>query len=105
MGAQTERQISAEKGQYDHDKDLSDGFKETDAQLIQIFVDCIDEAYHSGTTALGQKGYGNLSAREIIFRLFHLYGRPTLSEIKAANRRLAEPMDRMAPIEVMLRSV
>ncbi len=55
--------------------------------------------------ALVQKVYGNLSAREIIFRLFHLYGRPTLSKIEAANRRLAEPMDRMAPIKVMLRSI
>ncbi len=44
MGTHTERQIAEEKGQYDHDKDLRDSFEEIDAQLIQIFVDCINKA-------------------------------------------------------------
>ena len=66
--------------------------------MVQVFVNCIDKAYHTGAEALGQKGYGNLSAQNIIFRIFHLYGKPTLSEIEAAESRLAVPMDRMAPI-------
>ena len=100
-----ERQIAAEEGRFNYEKEIREGFEEIDSQLVQIFTNCIDSAYHSGAEALGQKGFGNLSARRIIFRLFHLYGKPTLSEIEAAEARLAAPMDRNAPVEVMLKNI
>ena len=100
-----ERQIAAEEGKFKYDKEIREGFEEIDAQLVQIFTNCIDSAYHTGADRLGQKGFGNLSARKIIFRLFHLYGKPTLTEIEAAEARLAAPMDRNAPVEVMLRGI
>ena len=94
-----------EEGEYNVKKELSDGFEVIEAALVEIMEHCIDEAYHTGSTTLGQKGYGNLTARNIIFRLFHLYGKPTLQEVNDALARLSSPMDRLDTIEVMLKSV
>jgi hypothetical protein len=51
---------------------------------------------------MGQRGFGNLAPDEILARLLHLYGKPQLPEIERALKHLHAPMDRTAPIEVML---
>ena len=35
----------------------------------------------------------------------HLYGKPSIPELNQALSRLQEPMDRAAPIKVMLRNI
>ena len=100
-----ERQVAAEEGRFNCEKEVREGFEEIDSQLVHIFTNCIEKAYHTGSEALGQKGFGNLLARKILFPLFHLYGKPTLAEIQTAEARLAAPMDRNAPVEAMLKSI
>ena len=73
--------------------------------LVCVFLEAIPKTYHLGATMMGQKGFGNIVPREILFRLVHLYGKPTLAEVQHCLARLAAPMDRLAPIEVMLRDV
>ena len=50
--------------------------------LVRVFLEAIPEAYHSGLTTMGQKGFGNPAPREILFCLVHLYGKPTLEEVQ-----------------------
>ncbi len=51
---------------------------------------------------MGQRGFGALLARDILFRLLNLYGKPTIAKIGKAISRLSTPMDRLAPVKVML---
>ena len=54
---------------------------------------------------MGQQGFGNLELRDILFRLMHLYGKPSLDELERALQRFAKPMDKNTPIKVMLRDM
>jgi hypothetical protein len=70
-----------------------------------ILEDAFDAAFHSGGTALAERGFGTATPQEILFRFQQNYGRPGYQEIKSALLRLTQPMDRMQPIEVMLRGI
>ena len=105
QAAVTDRLISVKESGYRALKDLSDSFENVKSVLVRVFLDVIPTAYHSGAATMGQKGFGNLAPREILFRLVHLYGKPTLAEVQQCLTRLAVPMDRIAPVEVMLRDV
>ena len=48
-------------------KELRNDFDEINKQLVQVFVDCINKVYHTGTTEPGEKGYADLCACDIIF--------------------------------------
>ena len=73
--------------------------------LITILEDSFDVAFHSGGTASAKRGFGTATPPEILSRFQQNYGKPGYQEIKTALLRLNEPMDRMQPIEVMLRSI
>jgi hypothetical protein len=73
--------------------------------LTTILEDTFDVAFHSGGTALAERGFGTSTPQEILSRFQQNYGRPGYQEIKAALLRLNQPMDRMQPIEVMLRGI
>ena len=103
--AVTDRLISIEESGWNAQKAVSNSFDTIKSVLTHIFTKCVPEAYHSGATAMGQKGFGNLAPREILFRLVHLCGRPTTGEIQQALQRLMAPMDRLAPVEVVLRGI
>ena len=103
--ALTDRMIAVEENKFKAEKDLHDGFETIETVLTGLFESCIDSAFHTGATGMGQKGFGSLTAREILFRLFHLYGKPTLTEIEKAIGRMNAPMDRLQPVEVMIRAV
>ncbi len=51
---------------------------------------------------MGQRGFGNLAPGDILARLVELYGRPSLTELKKGLQRLHDPMDRRAPVKVIL---
>ena len=105
QAAVTDRLISVEESGWQALKDLSNSFKNMKSVLVRMFLEALPEAYHSGATTMGQKGFGNLAPRDILFRLVHLYGKPTLAEVQQCLARLAAPMDRLAPVEVMLRDI
>ena len=54
---------------------------------------------------MGQRGFGSLTPDVILAQLMHLYGKQSIPELNQALSRLQEPMDRAAPIEVMLRDI
>jgi hypothetical protein len=56
-------------------------------------------------TALAESGFGTATPPEILSRFQKNYGKPGYQEIKAALLRLNQPIDRMQPIEVMLRGI
>ena len=101
----TDRQLTAENNKWISLKDLQNAFRHVCLVLVQVFEDAIPSAYHSGSTVMGQQGFGNLAPRDILFRLMHLYGKPSLEELERALQRFHKPMDRNAPVEVMLRDV
>jgi hypothetical protein len=73
--------------------------------LTTILEAAFDVAFHSGGTALAERGFGTATPQEILSRFQQNYGRPGYQEIKSALLRLTQPMDRMQPIEVMLRGI
>ncbi len=73
--------------------------------LTTILEDAFDVAFHSGGTALAERGFGTATPPEILARFQKNYGKPGYQEIKAALLRLTQPMDRIQPIEVMLRGI
>lgn len=54
---------------------------------------------------MGQEGFGNLEARDIMFRLMHLYGKSLLEKLEPSLQWFAKPMDRNMQVEVMLRGM
>ena len=86
-------------------KDLEDNYNNVQTALTQLFEHVIDDAYHTGATGMGQRGFGNLTPKQILTQLMVLYGKPSLPELENALRQLLLPMDRSKPIEVMLREV
>ena len=105
QAAVTDQIIKIERAKYDANKTLRDNFEAITLVLTQVFEEIIDDAYHTGATGMGQRGFGNLAPDKILHQLFHLYGKPSLQEIESALKRLHSPMDQMAPIEVMLREI
>jgi hypothetical protein len=57
------------------------------------------------STALAERGFGIATPPEILSRFQQKYGWPGYQEIKTALLRLNQPMDRMQPIEVILRGI
>ena len=86
-------------------KDLEGSFDAVCSALIQVFERVIDPAYHTGATGMCQRGFGYLTPRQILDRLIQMYGQPQLHELKAALKRLHNPMDRNQPTKVMLHSI
>jgi hypothetical protein len=74
---------------------LRDNFKNVRTALILLLEQVIDEAYHSGGTVAGlvRRGFGNDEPPDILTRLKHLYGKPSLQELDQALMRLNDPMD------------
>ena len=105
INALTDCQIAVEEGRFNAQKEVSDGFEVIVGVLTSKFETVIDPAFHTGATGMGQRGFGTLTPRAILFKLFELYGQPTLTEIQNALLRMMAPMDRLQPIEVMLRAV
>ena len=91
--ATSDRAIETERNAWDFLKDMSDTFDAVKLVLTQIFEEAIDDAYHTGATGMGQRGFGNLTPDRILERLMELYGRPSLAELKKAMQRLHDPMD------------
>ena len=98
----TDRLIEIKKVKLEADRTLHDNFEAMKLVLIQVFEEVFDDAYHTGVTGMGQRGFGSPTSDVILHRMFHLYGRPTLPEIDRALKCLHTPMDHTAPIEVML---
>ena len=86
-------------------KNKCDTFVNLITALTTILEDSFDVAFHSGGTALAKRGFGTDTPPKILSRFQQNYGKPGYQEIKTALLRLTEPMDRMQPIEVMLRGI
>jgi hypothetical protein len=86
-------------------KSKRDTFVNLITALTTILEDSFDVAFHSGGTALAERGFGTDTPPEILSRFQQNYGKPGYQEIKTALQRLNQPMDRMQPIEVMLRGI
>ena len=86
-------------------EDSEDNYNNIRATLIQLFETVIDDAYHTGVTGMGQRGFGNLTPQQILTQLMLLYGKPSLPELENTLRQLLLPIDRSKPIEVMLREI
>ena len=80
-------------------------FEHIRTALTRILEVTIDVAYHAGNTAMADKGFGKYTPVEVLQHLQQRYGLPSYGEIDQAMARLQEPMDRMQPIEVMLRQI
>jgi hypothetical protein len=86
-------------------KSKHDAFVNLVTALTTILEEVFDVAFHSGGTALAERGFGIAKPPEILARFQQNYGRPGYQEVKSALLRLTQPMDRMQPIEVMLRGI
>jgi hypothetical protein len=86
-------------------KSKRDTFVNLITALTTILENAFDVAFHSGGTALAERGFGTATPPEILSRFQQNYGKPGYQEIKTALLRLTQPMDRMQPIEVMLRGI
>ena len=84
---------------------MEDNYNNIQTALIQLFETVIDDAYHTGATEMGQRGFGNLTPQQILTQLMLMYGKPSLPELENALRQLLLPMDRSKPIEVVLREI
>ena len=102
----TDTDQKSREREWTYEKEMRDTLLNIETCLRTLFERCFDKAYHSGTSGgLGHRGFGNANPRDILTRLMVLYGKPTDQEMEKAFTRLLEPMDRNAPIEVMLRDI
>ena len=73
--------------------------------LTKIFEEVVDPAIQSVIRGLSTKVFSTMPPVDILTNLQQLYGRPSNQELDVALLRLNDPMDRMQPVEVMLRGI
>ena len=73
--------------------------------LKKMFEEVVDPAFHSGSIGIAIKGFGTTPPVDILANLQQIYGKTSYQELDAALIRLKEPMNRMQPVEVMLRGI
>jgi hypothetical protein len=87
---------------YKGKKALYATFRNFRTAILQILKIAIPDAYKSGANALGQRGFGDDTPRQILSKLKQKYGHPSALEIRQNRLHLDDPMDRNQSIEVML---
>ena len=65
----------------------------------------VDPAFHSGSRGLPTKRFGTTPPVDIMANLQRLYGKPSYQELDSALLHLNNQMNRMQPVEVMLRGI
>ena len=73
--------------------------------LTKTLEDVIDPTFHTGSSGLTTRGFGNTKTYNVLVHIHSLYGKPSLMELEGALLRLNEPMNRSHPIEVMWRGI
>ena len=96
----------AAKGECTYKHKLQESHDTIKMALKALFERVIDKAYHTtGTTGLMGNGFGQLTPYEILKKMWLMYGRPTVQEIKQNLLVLHNSMDRNLPVEVMLKDI
>ena len=101
----TDTEQRTEENQWITLKDVEDTFFNAKISLVQISEHGIDDAYHSGDTAMGQRGFETTTLSQILTCLITIYGKPSINKLDQALIRLNEPMDRLQTVKVMLHGV
>ena len=57
----TEQQV--EEPKWNALKDIEDNYKNVKTALTQLFEFVINNAYHTGATGMGQRGFGSLTSK------------------------------------------
>ena len=70
-----------------------------------MFEEVVDPAFHSGIRGVAIKGFGTMPPVEILAIPQQIYVKLSYQELDAALIRLNDPMNRMQPVEVMLRGI
>ena len=52
--------------------------------LAQHFEFVINDAYHTGATGMGQRGFDTLTPKHIMDNMMTLYGKPSLPELETS---------------------
>ena len=73
--------------------------------FTKTFEDVIYPAFHTGSSGLATRGFGNTKPYDVLACIHSLYGKPSLTELEGALLRLNVPMNHSHPIEVMLRGI
>ena len=73
--------------------------------LTNIYEEVVDPNFHSVIRGLSTKGFVTTPPVDILENLQYLYGKPIFQELDATLLRLNDPMNRMKPVEVMLRVI
>ena len=70
-----------------------------------MFKEVIDPDLHSDSCRMATKGFDTTPPVNILTNLQRLYKKPSYQELDAKLQCLNKPMNRMQPVEVMLRGI
>ena len=70
-----------------------------------MFEEVVDPAFHSGRRGIAIKGFGTTPPVEIMANLQKIYVKLSYQELDTVLIHLKYPMNRMQPVEVMLRGI
>ena len=73
--------------------------------LMEIFEEFVNIAFHSGSRGRYTKGFGTSTPVDTLANLQRLYRKPSYQELDTVLLRLNETMNRMQPVDVMLRVI
>ena len=71
--------------------------------MTEISKEVVNPAFHFGRRGLTTKGFVTTPPVDILENIQRLYVKPSYQELNAALLSLNEPMNRIQPVEVMLR--
>ena len=73
--------------------------------LTKMFKEFVEPIFHSSSRVLATKLLGTTPLVDILANLQRLYSKLSYQELDSALLRLIETMNRMQPVELMLRGV
>ena len=101
----TETEQRTDEKRWELQKEKRNTFENLLMVLTKTFEDVIYPAFHTVSRVLATRGFGNTKPYNVLAHMHSLYGKPSLTELEGALLRLNEPMNRIHPIEVMLRVI
>ena len=84
-------------------KEKRETFDNPKMVLTKVSEEVVDPAFHSSIRVLATKGFGTTTLVDTLSNIQRLYGKLRYQDIDAALLSLNKPMNRMQPVEVMLR--
>ena len=73
--------------------------------MINMFEEVVDPAFHSNSRGIAIKGFGTTPPVEILANLQQIYVKISYQELDTVLIHLKDPMNRIKPVEVMLRGI